>query len=163
MIGIHKDWWEAVFSKVSVWSPALWVPRRCVWLQVYGIPLHVWHEELFKMLGNLFGVFVDFDEDTILRNRLDFARIKISTTRMGIIDEHVRISVVGAVFGLWVVEEGGGRRWGLEAGEKVEVDGISVGSRYADVAEGDLRLSSDDEVNSPRSVGCVQLESPIRR
>jgi len=37
-----------------------------------------------------------------------------------------------------------------------------VGSREADVAGGDLRLFSDEEVFSPRSVCSVQLGSPKR-
>jgi len=76
---------------------------------VTGIPLHVWDEPLFKKIGSLFGVFVDFDKDTIARNRLDMVRIRISTARKGIIDEIVKIRVMGAEFMLWVVEEGGGR------------------------------------------------------
>ena len=96
----HDVWWTTMSSKVVVWSSStsLVVSSRVVWLQVYGIPMHVWDEPLFKELGNLFGVFVDFDEETISRNHLDFGRIKVSTTRMGLIDEQVRISVVGAVF-----------------------------------------------------------------
>lgn len=66
----------------------------------------------------MFGAFVDFDEDTVSRNRLDFARIKVSTERTVRIDEKIEIVVVGAVLCLWVVEEEGGRRrgWKRERG-----------------------------------------------
>lgn len=52
---------------------------RMVWINVHEIPLHMWDEPLFKMTGDLFGKFVDFDGDTIGRNMLDVARIKVET------------------------------------------------------------------------------------
>jgi hypothetical protein len=67
----HKQWWNLMFKKVVKWSPQLVVDSRTVWVKVFGIPLHVWEETLFKKLGSLFGVFVDFDEDTISRKRLN--------------------------------------------------------------------------------------------
>jgi len=97
-----------MFKKVHRWSPEHVADSRTVWLNVHGVPLHVWDEPLFKNLGSLFGVFVDFDEDTICRNRLDFARLQVSTVRKGLIDEMVNLKVMGAVFFLWVVEVGGG-------------------------------------------------------
>jgi hypothetical protein len=39
------------------------------------------------------------------RYRFDVARVLISTHRMGIIDEWLRIRVMGAVFKIWVVED----------------------------------------------------------
>jgi hypothetical protein len=137
VISNHKLWWDASFLKVSIWSPPMVVSRRSVWLQIHGIPIHVWDEPIFKAIGNLFGGFIDFDEDTASRNRLDFARIKVSTTRKGLIDEHVEISVVGAVFCLWVVEEGGGRRWEPVDKERMMDDVTSVGSREGDVDGGE--------------------------
>jgi hypothetical protein len=72
-----------MFKKVVRWSPQLVADSRIVWVKVFGIPLHVWDEDLFKKLGSVFGVFVDFDEDTISRKRLDFARIQISVSMKG--------------------------------------------------------------------------------
>jgi hypothetical protein len=106
----HKQWWDSMFKSVRRWSPQLVAESRMVLLNVHGIPLHVWDEPLFKKIGDLFGKFVDFDEDTIGRFRLDVARIRVSMVRKGLVDEILKLKVMGAVFSLWVVEEGGGCR-----------------------------------------------------
>jgi len=99
----HEDWWEAMFTKVTLWVPQKFPFRRHVWVKVWGIPIHVWDEHLFKKIGNLFGDFVDFDEETIARKRLDFSRIKVSTEKMVLINDVVELVVVGRVsaYGWW--------------------------------------------------------------
>ena len=74
-------------------------------MRVTSLPLHVWEEENFQQLGAMFGVFLDFDEETISFRRLDFTRIQVSTSRMGFISEQLRLEVMGAGFDVWVVEE----------------------------------------------------------
>jgi hypothetical protein len=95
----HQQWWDSMFKSVKSWNPKLVAESRVVWIEVPGVPPHVWD-----------GVFIDFDEDTIERKRLDVARVQVSTMRRGFIDEVLSIKVMGALFKLWVVEEGGGRR-----------------------------------------------------
>jgi hypothetical protein len=85
----------------------------------------------------LFGVFLDFDEDTIGRNRLDVAHIRVSTARKALIDEVVKIRVMGAEFLLWVVEEGGGRRCQRKERVLDRDDVTSVGSREAELLDGE--------------------------
>lgn len=102
----HHQWWCSIFKEVRCWTPNLVAKNRKVWLRFYGIPLHVWEESTFKKLGSIFGEFLDFDEATIERRRLDLARILVSTNRMGFIQDVVKINVMGAVFGVSVVEEG---------------------------------------------------------
>jgi len=75
----HEVWWEVMFKRVRKWAPPMVAVNISVWLNVTGIPLYVWDEPLLKKIGSLFGVFVDFDEETIARKRLDLARIRIST------------------------------------------------------------------------------------
>jgi len=58
-----------------------------VWLKVYGLPLHVWEEQGFKHFGDLFGSFLDFDEETIGFKRLDFARILVNYSRLDFIND----------------------------------------------------------------------------
>jgi len=146
----HQEWWDTLFCKVSKWSSNLVASKRFIWLKVYRIPMHVWDEPLFKRLGSLFGTFVDFDEATISRKRLDFARILVSTERKRLVDEMVNISVMGAVYSLWVVKELGGRQWESEVRESREDDVTSQSSRENDVAYCEGRLFSDEEVPIPR-------------
>jgi len=71
----HESWWRAMFKRVRRWYPHMVATNRLVWLNVYGIPLHVWDEPLFKSIGSLFGVFDDFDEATIGRENFEMTRI----------------------------------------------------------------------------------------
>jgi len=139
---------------------------RSVWLKVLGIPIHVWDEAFFKKLGALFENFLNFDDDTISRKLFDVARIHVLTDKMGLIDEMVKLVVVGAQFKVWVVEEGGGRSWSPEECGKEGDDVSSEASRDGHMAAGDGRLFSDEENGSPRSVhpsvGSM-LESAVKR
>jgi hypothetical protein len=60
---------------------------------------------LFKAIGGKYGEFLDFDETTASRAKLDVARLKISTSFRGCIDEPIKIMVLGVLYTFWVVEE----------------------------------------------------------
>jgi hypothetical protein len=47
------------------------------------------------LVGSRLGDFVDFNEETITTMRLDVARILISIARKGVIDEIMKIVVMG--------------------------------------------------------------------
>ena len=124
----NEQWWGAMFKRVRRWFSNMVASNRLVWLNVHGIPLHVWDESLFKKLGSLFGVFDDFDEETIGRKSFEVARIQVSTSRKVIIDEEVKIRVMGVEFALWVVEKGGGQ-WCPRMMEEMVIDDVTeVGS-----------------------------------
>ena len=114
--------------------------------RVYGIPLHVWDEPFFKLLGSMFGTFQDFDEETVMANRLDYARILVSSPRMNLIEGQIQISVVGTSYLLWAVE--GGRRedaireWEKEASVASTCDAVVRG---IPAVVGDVFGSSSDE------------------
>ncbi|MCI32402.1 DUF4283 domain protein, partial [Trifolium medium] len=58
-----------------------------------------------KPAGGKCGDFLDFDEVTASRARLDVARIKIATSFRGCIDESLMITALGVRYSVWVVEE----------------------------------------------------------
>jgi hypothetical protein len=74
-------------------------------VKVYGIPLHVWGENLFKAIGGKYGEFLDFDNSTASRAKLDIACLKIATDFRGKIDESVMIKAMGVCYTLRVVED----------------------------------------------------------
>jgi hypothetical protein len=124
----HLNWWNATFKSVKRWSPERFGFRRKVWLNVFGIPLHVWDEPQFKLLGSSFGTFLDFDEATIGRKHFDMAKINVLTDKQGIIDEKLILKVMGAEFTIWAVKEGASR-WGSRKGEGERKDDVtSLGS-----------------------------------
>jgi hypothetical protein len=101
-------WWILLFKEVVKWTPNLVAKKRRVWLKCYGIPAHVWEEGCFKRLGNCFGEFVDFDEETITMRRLDVARILVSTSRLEWINDSLLLVVMGESFKVQVVVDGAG-------------------------------------------------------
>ncbi|MCI48795.1 hypothetical protein A2U01_0070038, partial [Trifolium medium] len=78
---------------------------RVIWIQIYGIPLHAWEECSFKSVAGRFGVFLDFDDATMAKKRLDVARLKLRTVRRGMIDTILHLKVLGISYDVWVVEE----------------------------------------------------------
>jgi hypothetical protein len=79
-------------------------------------------------------VFLDFDEDTISKNRLDVARVKLRTVRRYMIDTVLQLSIMGSLFDVWVVEERCGCRQEDSCGEEVS-QGNSGGSSRNSGAE----------------------------
>ncbi|WJX31250.1 hypothetical protein P8452_19697 [Trifolium repens] len=102
---LNKQWWDHCFTKLIPWKPNLVSECRDIWIQVYGLPLHAWEENSFKKIAGRFGVFLDFDEATVAKLRLDVARIKLRTVRRGMIDTVLQLKVLGERFDVWVVEE----------------------------------------------------------
>jgi hypothetical protein len=105
MMRCNKEWWDHCFYKVIPWKPNLVSESREIWIQIFGLPLHAWEESSFKMVAGRFGVFLDFDEATIEKQRLDVARVKLRTVRRCLIDTVIQLSVLGSKFDVWVVEE----------------------------------------------------------
>ncbi|WJX93169.1 hypothetical protein P8452_74729 [Trifolium repens] len=101
-------WWEGWFRSILEWSPDLFSDRRSVWLRCRGIPLHAWDEQLFRMIADSFGSFIELDPSTANRSKLDFARVKISSSKMEFIDKVLNILVMEKEYQVWVVEEADG-------------------------------------------------------
>lgn len=46
-----KAWWSETFTEVVPWSPNIVATSRRTWVQLRGIPLHIWKEDFFKKVG----------------------------------------------------------------------------------------------------------------
>ncbi|MCI17448.1 DUF4283 domain protein, partial [Trifolium medium] len=101
------DWLCYYFKEVKRWSPSKFADRRELWVKVYGIPLHVWGGSLFKAIGEKYGEFLDFDENTASRSKLNVAKLKIAITFRGSIDDSIIIMALGVKYTVWVVEDKG--------------------------------------------------------
>ncbi|KAK2401162.1 hypothetical protein QL285_050778 [Trifolium repens] len=114
------------FSELKPWNPGLTAAQREVWVQIYGIPVHIWGDDLFKLVGKQFGVFLDYDEETARMKRLDVARIKILSTVWASIDVVLKVEVEGLFFDLWVVEERERKSSVAVLNEEMEDEGSKV-------------------------------------
>ncbi|WJX18268.1 hypothetical protein P8452_08083 [Trifolium repens] len=121
------------FSELKPWNPGLLAVKREVWVQIHGIPLHIWGETLFKQVGNNLGEFLDFDDETARMARFDVARVKILSQTWGCIDVVQKVEVEGVCFDIWVVEERGRQQSMMALNEDREDEG----SRVAPVAASD--------------------------
>jgi hypothetical protein len=52
----------------------------------YGIPLHAWGTATFRTLVKNCGTFLEVDDETLTKKRLDVARVKIEAPLGGRID-----------------------------------------------------------------------------
>jgi hypothetical protein len=127
------DWITYYFNKVTPWSPSSFASSREVWVKVYGIPLHVWGENLFKAIGSRYGEFIDFDNNTASRAKLDVARIKMATGFCGEIDDALKIMALGVEYSLRVVEEKGMEQVFMHGDRSAEQEGSWVESHNAPV------------------------------
>lgn len=108
-------------------------------------------EKPSNRLGSQFGDLLDFDEDTISLKRLDVARVKIVTNRLGLINDHLVIQVVGSMFGLMVVEDWAKVEVCREDADRVWEVQDSGGSDGEEVVGSVLGVQSEEEAETPRS------------
>lgn len=52
-------------------------PPNPVGLKIQGAPLHVWHEDVFKLIGNCLGRTVEVDCRTANKDCLEAGRVKV--------------------------------------------------------------------------------------
>ncbi|PNX55975.1 putative sulfate transporter, partial [Trifolium pratense] len=86
--------------------------RRGAWVRLYGIPLHAWNEDFFKLCVFDCGRFLRTDCCSTEKDRLDFARVLIATPDLGIIKRFETVLVDGCQVEVKIVEE-----WGYAMGE----------------------------------------------
>ncbi|WJX59530.1 hypothetical protein P8452_44840 [Trifolium repens] len=104
----NKVWWEGYMEEFRPWSPLMAASRREIWVRIYGVPLQLWHEPVFKTILKTCGEVIGMDEDTRGRSRFDVARVKLLVPVLGDIDFSQEISSQGLKFMVRVVEERGG-------------------------------------------------------
>ena len=71
--------------------------KKETWIRIVGIPLHLWSERVFQEIGNLCGGWVATEEETKLRNHMNWARILVANDGRNIPKE-VLISRNGVIF-----------------------------------------------------------------
>ncbi|GAU32818.1 hypothetical protein TSUD_208860 [Trifolium subterraneum] len=122
----RKECLDYYFSNLSPWAPGLFAKQREVWVQIFGIPLHIWGEDFFKMVGAKMGEFLDFDAETASMARFDVARLKIRTSTWALLDVIFNVVVGEECFRISVKEERGSKQVVGEVWGEVEDEGSRV-------------------------------------
>ncbi|KAK3200244.1 hypothetical protein Dsin_023659 [Dipteronia sinensis] len=74
----NRFFWDDSFVSMKNWSDSLQNFSSPVWINVSGVPLRLWNVNFFHKIGNLLGELLFIEKDTLLRKRLDRARLLIA-------------------------------------------------------------------------------------
>ncbi|GAU35629.1 hypothetical protein TSUD_30470, partial [Trifolium subterraneum] len=107
-----KESFKLVFSNWMRWENDVLPYRRGAWVRLYGVPMHAWNINFFKLCVFDCGRFLRADSCSAENDRLDFARVLIATPDLDIIKRVEMILVDGSPVEIKIVEE-----WGYAMGE----------------------------------------------
>ena len=82
------------------------------WVRIYGVPIHAWNINFFKLCVLDCGRLLQVDELTLDKERLDYARVMLATSSLELINTISTVVVDGAVLEFKIIEE-----WGCTLGE----------------------------------------------
>ncbi|KAJ4839141.1 hypothetical protein Tsubulata_008305 [Turnera subulata] len=54
--------------------------NRCCWVELRGLPLSAWYQELFELVASIFGKMVSVYQEMEKRKHLGAARLEILTS-----------------------------------------------------------------------------------
>jgi len=107
-----SEFFNNFFSQPVRWNKDTLVRERGAWVRIYGVPLHAWNYEFFKLCVYDCGRLLRIDDITLDRDRFDYARVLVATSSLEIIKAKANILVDGVLFDFKIVEE-----WGFAVGE----------------------------------------------
>ncbi|MCH79622.1 cysteine-rich receptor-like protein kinase, partial [Trifolium medium] len=101
------NFFQLVFSNWMRWENNMIPYQRGAWVRLFGIPLHAWNVEFFKLCVLECGRFMSVDSSSADKDRLDFARVLIATPDLEIINRVEQVLVDGTLVEIKIVEEWG--------------------------------------------------------
>jgi hypothetical protein len=127
-----RDFFNLCFSHWERWEKTAIPFQRGAWVRIYGIPLHAWNVNFFKLCVMDCGRFLRPDSYTVARDRLDYARVLISTTALAVVKKVEQLLVDGSLVEIQIIEE-----WGFDLGDDACL--------MEDDVESKASLDADDE------------------
>jgi len=122
------DFFSKFFTDVHKWTSMDVQYERGAWIRIYGMSVHAWNSNFFKLYVSEYGRFVQADECTMDRGIIDFARILISTTSLEVMNNTTVLMVDGWKYTIKLVEE-----WGCNLGEDTFLTEEVVDHRVASI------------------------------
>lgn len=105
IVGEAKQFFNLIFSNLVWWDKTVIPFQRGTWVRVYGIPLHAWNEDFFKLCVLDCGRYLRSDTCSLNRERFDYARILISTPLLEVLNVSDNLLVDGVLVDIKIVEE----------------------------------------------------------
>ncbi|KAL4275265.1 hypothetical protein AHAS_Ahas20G0089900 [Arachis hypogaea] len=134
-----------IFHNVWRWDEFERSESRRVWLECYGISLHIWSVDTFKMIGGQWGEVVACDKVTESCTSFSVGRILIDTCVMDMINEWIHITLGTSGFDV-LVREVGKEVYSLQCCSENVVQEVESGDHRDN---GRSTVSDDVAVTSP--------------
>jgi hypothetical protein len=80
------EFFDNFYLKPVRWRKDMLIRERGAWVRIYGVPLHAWNYDFFKLCVMDCGRLLKIDDITMDRDRFDYARILLSTSSLEIIN-----------------------------------------------------------------------------
>ncbi|AET02659.2 DUF4283 domain protein [Medicago truncatula] len=100
-----RDFFDHIFLNIVRWEKQSVPFQRGAWLRLYGIPLHAWNENFFKLCVFECGRFLRSDGCSMEKERFDYARILIATSSLEVVNCVEKVVVDGVVVEIRILEE----------------------------------------------------------
>ncbi|MCI18217.1 sulfate transporter, partial [Trifolium medium] len=88
-----KEFFNMIFSNWVRWNKEVVPSQRGAWVRLYGIPLHAWNENFFKLCVFDCGRFLRVNSYTVEKDRLDYTRILIATSDLEVVKREDKLLV----------------------------------------------------------------------
>ena len=73
-------------TKPVRWTHDVIMFERGAWVRIYGIPIHAWNTELFKLAIFECGIFLRLNDSTVAKDRFDYARVLLATSSLEVLN-----------------------------------------------------------------------------
>lgn len=163
--GLHSlySW----FSWVRPWSVELEEqrPGRLLWLSISGVPLHVWHRDMFSAIATAFGKVLEVEDWTEEKEQTHLGRVLILSYSDTAISESIRLMAAGHGYLVKVTEDVAeivdfGPRYEMEKSRSVTT--AEEGSGCGEVNVQDSPYNSDMDKASLGSLDKANLKPPCQ-
>ncbi|GAU47563.1 hypothetical protein TSUD_404100 [Trifolium subterraneum] len=146
-----EDFFKIVFSNWTRWKTDVLSYQRGAWVRLYGVPLHAWNVNFFKLCVLDCGRFLRADSCSADKDRLDFARVLIATSDLDIVNRVERILVDGFQGRGSVFYEFGSLGQSREHDSRI---GVKPQSQDSQVRAGETGRDAGNQTRSKRAISC---------
>lgn len=137
------------FSDIVEWKNNQMDNNRVVWTKWFGVPLEAWAPRFFKLLSVKLGTIIKIDEDTLLHQNLQFARILIKTPYGEIPKEPIQVMIDGKIHKIRIREEEEKIRGDARI---TESHGRTLNPKFSEEVNSDGSDNSEDEAGRSEKV-----------
>ncbi|MCI22325.1 sulfate transporter, partial [Trifolium medium] len=113
-INSARQFFDYFFSSFVRWDKEIVPFQRGAWLRLYGIMLHAWNENFFKLCVLDCGRYLCTDTSTLEKESLDSTRVLVATPSLEVLNVVANLLIDGVMVEVKLIEE-----WGYNIGEDV--------------------------------------------